>query len=111
MNEFKARMEQIYANHAEAVRDPESQDNLVEVLDDMTWILENFCSPGVMISALSIANHARQVERENIIAMLEFQRAKESAGDGKIRERLGEVAQGAVLGTLDALIQHLKELP
>jgi len=119
MNELREKFDAVRERHA-AVKakldDPNEyyenfNNQMADVVEDMGWILENFCTPGMMVSAMSIANHARRLEREYFIAMLEAVKAKEEAEDGEIRKRLGPVALGSVTGTLQALIDALKELP
>lgn len=113
---MREKFEQIKANYERAKAGLDSTQeyenftqDLIAVVDDMGWILENWSAPGVMMAAMSIANHARQVEREKVIAVLEFMEAKHTGENCEIRARLGVVAQGAVTGTLAAVVEELRK--
>lgn len=114
--DLKTKFESIRARYEKAAKSLDSgteyenfSHEMADVVEDMGWVLENFMKPGVLGIAMSIASHARQHEREIMIAVLELMRDKQAGEDSEIKIRLGDVAQGAVLGTLQAAIEALRE--
>lgn len=115
---MREKFEQIRTNWeaAQASSDPAA---LVRVVDDMGFILNEWSTPGVVMSAMSISRHARGIEREEVLAILEKMLQKLSAGelvtlqvegaDEQTNALMNSAVAGAMKGLLEGVISVIRK--
>lgn len=124
---MKEKFDQIRANYERVklkLADPdEYYENFVGemavVVDDMGFILEKWSTPGVAMSALSISRHSREVEREEVLTILEQMLQKISEGDflavevegadEKSNALMNAAVAGAMQGLLEGVISGIRK--